>query len=30
MMTTRFTHRELDGDDSDKVSALEMAIDSHW
>ena len=30
MMSTRFTHREIDGDDSDKTSALEMAIDSHW
>lgn len=29
MMTTRFTHRELDGDVSDKNSALELAIDSH-
>lgn len=30
MMSTRFTHREVDGDSSDKTSALEMAIDSHW
>ena len=30
MMSTRFTHRELDGDSSDKLSALEMAIDAHW
>ncbi len=29
-MSTRFTHRALDGDDSEKTSALEMAIDSHW
>lgn len=29
-MSTRFTHRELDGDVSDKNSALELAIDSHW
>ncbi|TCD69242.1 hypothetical protein EIP91_008345 [Steccherinum ochraceum] len=29
MMSTRFMHREVDGDDSEKVSALEMAIDSH-
>ncbi|OBZ76077.1 Calcium channel YVC1 [Grifola frondosa] len=29
MMATRFTHKEVDGDTSDKVSALEMAIDSH-
>ncbi|THG98320.1 hypothetical protein EW026_g3838 [Hermanssonia centrifuga] len=28
-MSTRFTHRALDGDDSEKTSALEMAIDSH-
>lgn len=30
MMSTRYTHREVDGDISDKSSALEMAIDSHW
>lgn len=30
MMSTRFTHREVDGDEGDKTSALEMAIDSHW
>lgn len=30
MMSTRFMHREIDGDSSDKTSALEMAIDSHW
>ncbi|EKM59313.1 uncharacterized protein PHACADRAFT_249722 [Phanerochaete carnosa HHB-10118-sp] len=29
IMTTRFTHREADGDVSDKNSALELAIDSH-
>ncbi|KAI0796957.1 hypothetical protein C8Q75DRAFT_218668 [Abortiporus biennis] len=29
MMSTRFMHREVDGDESEKVSALEMAIDSH-
>ncbi|KAI0089070.1 calcium activated cation channel [Irpex rosettiformis] len=29
MMSTRYTHKELDGDNSDKTSALEMAIDSH-
>ncbi|KAH8094840.1 hypothetical protein BXZ70DRAFT_991717 [Cristinia sonorae] len=29
MMSTRFMHREIDGDESEKVSALEMAIDSH-
>lgn len=30
MMSTRFRHREVDGDLSEKASALEMAIDSHW
>ncbi len=30
MLSTRYTHREVDGDNSDKTSALEMAIDSHW
>jgi hypothetical protein len=30
MMSARFTYRELDGDASDKTSALETAIDSHW
>ncbi|KAI0692662.1 calcium activated cation channel [Cytidiella melzeri] len=29
MLSTRYTHREVDGDKSDKTSALEMAIDSH-
>ncbi|KAI0940130.1 hypothetical protein AcV5_001321 [Taiwanofungus camphoratus] len=29
MMSTRFRHREVDGDLSEKASALEMAIDSH-
>lgn len=29
MMSTRFMHREIDGDESEKISALEMAIDSH-
>ncbi|EMD40953.1 hypothetical protein CERSUDRAFT_111528 [Gelatoporia subvermispora B] len=29
MMCTRFRHREVDGDISEKASALEMAIDSH-
>ncbi|KAK0462001.1 uncharacterized protein EV420DRAFT_140598 [Desarmillaria tabescens] len=28
-MSTRFKHRQLDGDESDMASALEMAIDSH-
>ncbi|KAK0206687.1 hypothetical protein DFS33DRAFT_1316372 [Desarmillaria ectypa] len=28
-MSTRFKHRQLDGDESDMTSALEMAIDSH-
>ena len=30
MLSTRYTHKEVDGDNSDKTSALEMAIDSHW
>ena len=30
MLSTRYTHREVDGDEGDKTSALEMAIDSHW
>ncbi|KIP12742.1 hypothetical protein PHLGIDRAFT_17507 [Phlebiopsis gigantea 11061_1 CR5-6] len=29
MMSTRYTHREADGDEGDKTSALEMAVDSH-
>lgn len=29
-MSSRYIHREIDGDESEKVSALEMAIDSHW
>ncbi|KAK0468489.1 uncharacterized protein EV420DRAFT_1504738 [Desarmillaria tabescens] len=28
-MSTRFKHRQIDGDESDMASALEMAIDSH-
>ena len=30
MMSTRFSHREMDGDESDRLSAVEVAIDSHW
>ena len=30
MMSTRYTYREVDGDVSDKISALELAVDSHW
>lgn len=30
LMSTRFKHRQLDGDISEMSSALEMAIDSHW
>lgn len=30
MMSTRFTHREVDGDESDRLSAIELGIDSHW
>jgi hypothetical protein len=29
-MSTRFQHRQIDGDESEMSSALEMAIDSHW
>ncbi len=29
-MSTRFKHRQIDGDESDMTSALEMAIDLHW
>ena len=30
IMSARFRHKEVDGDISGRVSALEMAIDSHW
>ena len=30
VMSTRFKHRQIDGDESETSSALEMAIDSHW
>ena len=30
IMSARFRHKEIDGDISGRVSALEMAIDSHW
>lgn len=30
IMSTRFKYRQIDGDESDMSSALEMAIDQHW
>jgi hypothetical protein len=30
IMSSRFRHRQVDGDLSDMSSALELAIDSHW
>jgi hypothetical protein len=30
IMSSRFQHRQVDGDESEMSSALEMAIDSHW
>ena len=30
VMSTRFKHRQIDGDISEMSSALEMAIDQHW
>lgn len=30
MMSSRFRHREVDGDESERLSAIEIAIDSHW
>jgi hypothetical protein len=30
VMSARFRHIQMDGDESDMSSALEMAIDSHW
>jgi hypothetical protein len=30
LMSTRYKHRQLDGEISEVSSALEMAIDSHW
>lgn len=29
-MSTRYQHRQIDGDESEMSSALEMAIDQHW
>lgn len=29
MMSSRFRHREVDGDESERLSAIEIAIDSH-
>jgi len=30
IMSTRLKHRQIDGEESDMSSALELAIDSHW
>ena len=30
IMSTRYKHRQVDGDESEMASALEMAIDQHW
>jgi hypothetical protein len=30
IMSTRYRHVLVDGDESNMSSALEMAIDSHW
>ncbi len=30
IMSMRFRHKEVDGDVRGRISALEMAIDSHW
>lgn len=30
ILSARFRHKEIDGDISGRVSALEMAIDTHW
>lgn len=30
IMAKRYQHRQIDGDDSEMSSALEMAIDQHW
>jgi len=30
LMSTRFRHRQVDGDESETSSALELAIDQHW
>jgi len=30
IMSTRYQHRQIDGDESEMSSALEMAIDQHW
>ena len=30
IMSTRFSHLEWDGEQSDLSTALELAIDSHW
>jgi hypothetical protein len=30
VMSTRYKHRQIDGDESETSSALELAIDQHW
>ena len=30
IMSTRYQHRQVDGDESEMSSALEVAIDQHW
>lgn len=30
IMSKRYQHRQIDGDESEKASALEIAIDQHW
>lgn len=30
IMAKRYQHRQIDGDESEMSSALEMAIDQHW
>jgi len=29
-MSTRYKHRQIDGEESEMSSVLEMAIDQHW
>ena len=30
IMSNRYQHRQVDGDESEMSSALELAIDQHW
>jgi hypothetical protein len=30
VMSTRYKHRQIDGEESEICNALEMAIDQHW